>query len=473
MKPISVVVSTKKIDDDYVKHIRKMFSHPKTEIKIYENNGEFSLSQIYNRGLSESTNNIVVFIHDDLILETQNITPKLNKLFENNIDYGIIGIAGTTCLDNGKWWHNGNAMQGQIKHQNNGKTWRSDYSGTFGDTLKEVVIVDGVFFAVSKDRLKKQFDEEFKGFHHYDLAFCFANFIEGVKIGVTTKIEIIHKSLGEVNKEWEKNKLFFEAKYDKQLPQIIDENCDITTYIICHDANIIEKNIESEKYNSLGKVIFMYVGNGNHEKLDKFNDNVIIVKNLKYNIEEYPKFTAFTAWYALWKNKLITSKYINLLEYDTNIKNDFSFNLKNVLIKKKPNVLSFFPFDMNNYHYINNSDWVSSISEGIEKVYKISVPLLVENVMKHFKKNNINPSWPSTNNVCFETNTFEKYMLWIEPLIDYMKNDPNAGHNQERALSFFIFLTNTPIYFFQGFIDHIQADSHKTQGHIVTKNIDL
>ena len=81
-QPVSVVISTRKIDDNYLEHVSKMFSHPKTEIIVYENNGEVSLSKLYNKGLSESKNDIVVFIHDDLILETKNITPKIIKLFE-------------------------------------------------------------------------------------------------------------------------------------------------------------------------------------------------------------------------------------------------------------------------------------------------------------------------------------------------------------------------------------------------------
>jgi hypothetical protein len=44
------------------------------------------------------------------------------------------------------------------------------------------------------------------------------NFMDGVKIGVTTKIRITHKSIGMVNKKWEKNKLLFEALYEKNLP---------------------------------------------------------------------------------------------------------------------------------------------------------------------------------------------------------------------------------------------------------------
>ena len=42
-QPVSVVISTRKIDDVYLEHVSKMFSHPKTQILIYENEGEYSL----------------------------------------------------------------------------------------------------------------------------------------------------------------------------------------------------------------------------------------------------------------------------------------------------------------------------------------------------------------------------------------------------------------------------------------------
>ena len=73
MNPISVVISTREINEDYLKHVSKVFSHPKTEIIIYENQGDFSLPNLYNKGLNDSKNDIVVFMHDDLILETPNL----------------------------------------------------------------------------------------------------------------------------------------------------------------------------------------------------------------------------------------------------------------------------------------------------------------------------------------------------------------------------------------------------------------
>jgi hypothetical protein len=218
-EPISVVISTKKIDDNYLKHVERMFSHPKTEVNIYENDGVSSLTEIYNIGLKESKNEIVVFMHDDLILETPNMTPKIVKLFEKHSEYGIIGIAGTDKLTSGRWWDNRENMFGIVGHIHEGKRHVNHYSkGVFNDVLKDVVIVDGLFFAVHKGRIKKEFNEQFEGFHFYDISFCVENFLEGVKIGLTTKLGVTHKSIGMVNKQWEKNKLFFEALFEKQLP---------------------------------------------------------------------------------------------------------------------------------------------------------------------------------------------------------------------------------------------------------------
>ena len=216
---VSVVISTRKIDDTYVEHVEKMFSHPNTEINIYENDGLNSLTEIYNIGLEDSKNDIVVFMHDDLILETTNMTPKIVKLFDKHPEYGIIGIAGTDKLTSGRWWDNRENMFGVVGHIHEGKRHVNHYSkGVFNDVLKDVVAVDGLWFAIRKSRIKKRFNEEFKGFHFYDISFCVENYLEGVKIGITTRFGVTHKSVGMVNKQWEKNKLFFEALYGDKLP---------------------------------------------------------------------------------------------------------------------------------------------------------------------------------------------------------------------------------------------------------------
>lgn len=216
---ISVVISTRKRDEKYVNEIKKILSHPKSEVLVYENDNQYSLAEIYNRGLNESKNDIVVFIHDDLIIDVKNMTPKVIKLFEKNPEFGIIGIAGTDKLTTGRWWEDRTTMYGVVGHIQNNKRHVNKYSKqTFPDTVKEVVVVDGVFMMVHKKRIKHTFNEQFKDFHFYDLPICVENFMDGVKIGVTTKFDITHKSIGGTDKKWEKNKYLFEALYEKNFP---------------------------------------------------------------------------------------------------------------------------------------------------------------------------------------------------------------------------------------------------------------
>ena len=216
---ISVVISTRKRDENFYQHVKKVSSHPKSEILLYENDNQMSLAEVYNKGLEESKNDIVAFMHDDVVINSTNVTHKIVKLFEKFQDYGIIGVAGTTDLVNGRWWEIRKSMHGKVSHTKDGKTWTNKYSNEpYIDTLKDVVCVDGVFFMVHKARIKKPFDTDFKGFHFYDIPFCVSNYLEGVKIGVTTKFDIIHMSIGITNEQWEENKKQFEEKFKDVLP---------------------------------------------------------------------------------------------------------------------------------------------------------------------------------------------------------------------------------------------------------------
>ena len=108
------------------------------------------LTAPYNRGLAQATNDIVVFMHDDLIINTKNMNDKVLKLTQRHSDYGIIGIAGTDKMTSGRWWDNRENMFGVVGHVHEGKRHVNHYSkGVYNDVLKDVVIVDGLFFTIS------------------------------------------------------------------------------------------------------------------------------------------------------------------------------------------------------------------------------------------------------------------------------------------------------------------------------------
>ena len=234
---ITVGYSTREHNPQFIEYLKKSSGFKKIEVIEKINNGEKSLSQVYNEILEESTTDIVVLCHDDLYFDTSSWFHKIKTHFEKS-DFGILGVAGTTNMsDTGRWWETNRRkdMIGIVNHESEGKKWTSKYSDDLGKSIRQTVIVDGLFIALSKSRIKHTFDEEFKGFHFYDIAFCFRNHLEGVKVGVITNIRITHKSIGQTNQQWELNRAFFVQKYKDNLPNKIpfDPNRRLKVLLSC------------------------------------------------------------------------------------------------------------------------------------------------------------------------------------------------------------------------------------------------
>jgi len=218
---ISVIYCTRNPYQKHKEHIKKTSGIKDIEVIEYVNKGE-SLTKFYNKGLEEAKNNIIVFCHDDIVINTKNWGKKILNHF-NKTNYGILGVAGTTHMaENGRWWEDNVKMMGQVRHTHEGKSWDSIYCPNFGDKILESIIVDGLFFVVKKDRLKTNFNEEFNGFHFYEIDFCFDNHLNGTKVGVMSDIRITHKSIGMTNDEWELNRKQFAQKYKDKLPYNIE-----------------------------------------------------------------------------------------------------------------------------------------------------------------------------------------------------------------------------------------------------------
>lgn len=217
---ITIGYSTREHNPKFIEYLKKSSGFKKIEVIEKINNGEKSLSEVYNEIVQESKTDIVVLCHDDIYFDTTSWYYKLKSHFETS-DYGILGVAGTTHMsETGKWWETNRRknMIGIVNHESDGKKWTSKYSEEFNKSIRQTVIVDGLFIALSKSKIKHNFDEEFKGFHFYDIAFCFRNHLENVKVGAITNIRITHKSIGQTNEQWEQNRELFVKKYGKNLP---------------------------------------------------------------------------------------------------------------------------------------------------------------------------------------------------------------------------------------------------------------
>lgn len=216
---ITIGFSTRKVDDNFINHIKKTCGPKNIEVIPFENNGTHSLTEAYNILLERASNDIVVLCHDDIYFDKKGWGTKLFKHFQKNSDYGILGVAGSIKIpESGMWWEDSSKMRGIVNHEHNGKKWESRYSSSLGNKVEPLVLVDGLFLAINKKNIKKTFNEDVRGFHMYDVDFCVRNYIEGVKVGVVYDIRITHLSIGQTNEQWEENRKEFSERYQDNLP---------------------------------------------------------------------------------------------------------------------------------------------------------------------------------------------------------------------------------------------------------------
>lgn len=208
----------------FQEHVSKTIGVPHG-IHCYPNHNQFSLPQVYNAAIKEFSDDesIFVFCHNDIIFKTKDWGKGLLAKF-NNLNYQIIGVAGSTYMPaSGRWWEDRSKMVGIVEHTDGMNVWVSEYAPAFKG-VREVVLIDGLFMAADVSALEHNFDEEFKGFHQYDLSWVIPNYLDGANIGVVTDIRILHKSIGATNEQWEQNRQQFVEKYKEELPIILEKH---------------------------------------------------------------------------------------------------------------------------------------------------------------------------------------------------------------------------------------------------------
>jgi len=127
---ITIVYSTHKdiqYNNKFKQHLLDTVGLKDVQILEYVNHNQFSLTEIYNKGLNDSINDIIVFCHNDIIFEQKYWGKRVLEHFVKKPEYGILGVAGTTYYpDSGRWWDIQGEMVGQVYHQHNGRKWLSE-----------------------------------------------------------------------------------------------------------------------------------------------------------------------------------------------------------------------------------------------------------------------------------------------------------------------------------------------------------
>lgn len=220
---LSIVFCTRKKKEeckDFIDHLNETCGLEPKILCVCNPDG-MSLSMIYADMMTsdEIDGDIVLFIHDDIEFLKKGWGNEIIRLFKENEQYGIIGVAGSAEFDEKAAWWNYKKIFGQVLHRSDGKSWLTAFSPLLEKDLQEVAVIDGLFIGVNRKRITENFNRKLGGFDFYDIDFCLSNLLDGkTKIGVTTNIRIAHNSTGKLKPSWYENREIINKKFKNNYP---------------------------------------------------------------------------------------------------------------------------------------------------------------------------------------------------------------------------------------------------------------
>jgi hypothetical protein len=416
---ITIGYSTRKPNPEFQEKIKKSIGLKEFTIIEKINNGEKSLTQVYNEILDESKTDIIVLCHDDLIFETEKWGKKVLNHF-NNTEFGVIGVAGTTSIpESGRWWEDPSKMVGIVNHKHEGKKWESKYCKNWGDEIVETILVDGLFISLSKNRIKNKFNSNIPDFHFYDVDFSFKNHLSGVKVGVMFDVRLTHLSIGMTNDKWESNRELFVNDVKENLPYFFipkTENLipDIKFYEYKNRINVIiqsngdkndfislYKNIKNFKHKNL--IINLIV---NDENFNEFSD--ITYEDVKIRMGHFDSMAKNLSILKWEEDLIIDDDLIFLMPDNITILNDVFSSFSKIFFKNKKQFSGGFPITLNpdgtivssEFQIIKNDDKILFNLKHLNSFYNFDMGVLKN------KMGNISPLFVCDSNTIRELDWF-------------------------------------------------------------------
>lgn len=196
---------------------------------IVIDNTEFpqSLTQVYNIGASRSKYDLLCFMHEDIIFQTQNWGTKLLEYFANDNSLGLVGVAGSKYKSKTPaGWYSSLAELDccNITHINTENEEQKIYFNPLpGSLIQPVVVLDGVFLCCPKKVWQDvKFDDILlKNFHLYDIDFS-VRVAGKYKVIVTFEIDILHITKGgHYGNKWLEETLLWHKERKAALPAYI------------------------------------------------------------------------------------------------------------------------------------------------------------------------------------------------------------------------------------------------------------
>ena len=225
---LTVGYATREHNEEIKNRLTEVFGNQNVYIeKICNEETKLTLTEAYNQIINESRYDTVILVHDDIEftdLDDYKLWPSelIQRIFFNNKDCGILGIAPRCILEPEIVTRNYTPEYFFSEKDSEKGVYYNYFGGEierFSMEISKDAVVDGMFTAIRKDRIKNLYDENLKGFHCYDIDFCLSNYLAGVGVYTTKSMHLIHEKTPEKNfEQYEKEKEFIFKKYGDLLP---------------------------------------------------------------------------------------------------------------------------------------------------------------------------------------------------------------------------------------------------------------
>ena len=193
------------------------------ELLVYDNRKDRKgLCAVYNELGKRANYNILCFIHEDILFDTEEWGRILLSTLNEN-DIGVLGVAGSkykSAFCSG--WYTGDKDFdcANVLHRFSDHDEKIYLSPSGNSPVEEVICVDGVFIASKKEIWQQTlFDEEnLKGFHFYDVDFSLRA-AQNFKVAVTYQIDIAHITFGgDFGNNWTATAMLYHQQNKHLLP---------------------------------------------------------------------------------------------------------------------------------------------------------------------------------------------------------------------------------------------------------------
>jgi len=227
------------------------------ETIVFDNREKnYGICKAYNEAAKTAKGEYLCFVHEDIVIKTNDWGKELVMFIEQNNNCGVIGIGGGKTVNrnfNG-WWSSSKNLFNVYDCCGSGKTMafsESDLSHKYknpdNELFSKVVCLDGIFLFVKNDIWENnKFDENtFKDFHFYDADFSF-NISQKYQNYVYFGMNIYHYSAGNIERTFCENMYLFQKKWKSKLP-----------YCLQGKQPDFQEELKRAKY-----VFFLYTNNG-------------------------------------------------------------------------------------------------------------------------------------------------------------------------------------------------------------------